>query len=157
MPIEAVGLNYDRIWKLFKKGSRELLFDELGQLGFAQGAYFCGCELSIFEQHEGWNTANAKFGGDVAILIHIEFGDLQFALVGGCGLVQNGGDHFAWTTPLGPKVDQDRLGCVQDCRLESGIRQVLDKFVGHVDPRFWIDSKANGWPCCQAGVPWGFI
>ncbi len=57
----------------------QLLVNKGRQLRFAHGAHFGGSQLSTFEQHECGDAADAKFGGNVAVFVHIHLGDLQLA------------------------------------------------------------------------------
>mgnify|MGYP000042851676 CR=1 FL=1 len=109
----------------------QLLVNEGCQLRFAHGAHFGGRQLAAFEQHECGNAADAKFGGNLAVFVHIHLGDLQFAVVSGGNFVQDGGDHLAWTAPCGPVVDQHRLVSKQDVGFESGVGDVFDQVAGH--------------------------
>ena len=61
----------------------DLFVDEGHQLRFAQRAHFGGSERAVFEEHEGRNTANAKFSGDFSVFIDIHFGNVQLACIGG--------------------------------------------------------------------------
>ena len=52
------------------------------------------------------------FGRRRLVVVDVEFGDLELARVFRGDLVEDGRDHLAWAAPLGPVVDQYRLG---DC------------------------------------------
>jgi hypothetical protein len=111
--------------------SSQLLVNECGQLRFAHGTHFGGGQLTIFENHQGWNAPNAKFGRDVAVFIDIHFGNLQFAFVARCNFVQNGGNHLARTAPFSPKINDDRLVGFEHVGLKSGVGCVFDQIAGH--------------------------
>ena len=114
-----------------QKVSGQLLIDECGQLGLAHGAHFGGCQLTAFEYHERWNATNTEFGGDVTVVIHVHFGDLQFAFVSSGHFVKDGGDHFARATPLGPKVNDHRLAGMEHVGFKCGVCNVFDQIAGH--------------------------
>ena len=107
---KAPAMNAHR--QALKGNSGELLVDESGQLGLAHGAHFSGGELAIFEHHQGRDASDAEFGRDVAVFIDIHLGNLQLALVAGGNFVQNRGNHFARTAPLGPEIDHNWLACL---------------------------------------------
>ena len=111
--------------------SSQLLVDECGQLGLAHGPHFGGSQLATFEDHECRNATNAEFGGDVAVVIHIHFGDLQFAFVGRGHFVQDGGDHFARPAPFGPEINDHGLAGLEHVGFESGVGNVFDQIAGH--------------------------
>ena len=109
----------------------DLFVDEGHQLGFAQSADFGGSECAVFKEHQSRNTANAKFGGDFPVFIHIHFGNVQFACIGGRNLVQNRRNHFARPAPFSPVVHQYRMGRFQHFGFKSGIGDVFDEIAGH--------------------------
>ena len=53
----------------------------------------------------------------------IQLGDLDAILILGCNLIQDRGDHFAGTTPLGPEIDEHRHGRFKDFLGEIGISE----------------------------------
>ena len=42
-----------------------------------------------------------------------------------------GGDHFAMTTPFGPKIDQHRGAGLQDVLVKRSVGYVLNEIAGH--------------------------
>jgi hypothetical protein len=101
------------------------------QLRFAECPDFRSSELAFVEDHQGGDAADAKFAGDVAVVIDVELGDLQLAVVGSGQLIQRGGDHFAGAAPFGPKVHEDGLVSLQHVGFEAGIGDVFDEVAGH--------------------------
>ena len=114
-----------------RETSGQLLVDESCELRFAESAHFGGSQLAIFEDHQSGDAANAIFGRNVAIFIHVHFGNLQLTFVACSHFVQNGGNHFAGATPLSPKVDNDWLARLQDIGLKGGVGGVFDQIAGH--------------------------
>ncbi len=102
-----------------------------GELRFAECANFRGGELAFVEDHEGGDAAYAEFGRHVAVFVHVEFGDLQFAVVGSSELVQRWGDGFAGAAPFSPEIDQDGLVGLQDVGFEGCVGDVFDEVAGH--------------------------
>ena len=111
--------------------SGQLLVDESGQLRLAHGTHFGGRELAALEDHECGDAANAKLGGDVAVVIDVHLGDLQLAFVGAGHFVQDGGNHFAGAAPFGPEVHHHRLAGLEDVGFEGGVGGVFDQIAGH--------------------------
>ena len=127
-----------------KLGSgRQLLVDELRQLGFAEGAHLGGRQLTILEKHQRGDAADAKFGGNVSVFIHVHFGDLKLAIVGAGSFIQDGGDHFAGTTPFSPKINQYRLLRIQNSGFESCSGNMLDEIACHEESLVLGQSKGN--------------
>jgi hypothetical protein len=114
-----------------KPASGQLLVDEGGQLRLAHGAHFGGRELAALEDHEGGDTADAELGGDVAVVVHVHLGDLEFAFICGGHFVQDRGNHFAGAAPFGPEVDHHRLARLEHVGFESGVGNVFDQIAGH--------------------------
>ena len=59
-------------------------------------------------------------------LVYIDFGDLDRATLFDGDLLEDRGNHLAWAAPLGPEVDQDRLGGCADLLVEGVLGQVAD-------------------------------
>ena len=113
-------------------GSGQLLIDELGQLGLAQGPHLGRGQLTVFEQHQGGDATDAKFGRDVAVFVHIHFGNLQFALVTIGDIVQDRGNHLARAAPLGPVVHQHRCSRLENIGFKGLVGDVFDEVAGPV-------------------------
>jgi hypothetical protein len=114
-----------------RQASGQLLVDECGQLGLAHGAHFGGGELSTFEDHERGDAANTEFGGNVAVVVHVHFGDLQLAFVSGGHFVEDGGNHFAGAAPFSPKINHHGLAGLKDVGFKCGVGNVFDQIAGH--------------------------
>lgn len=69
--------------------------------------------------------------GQGAVLVHIDLGNLQSALVCIGQIVQYRGDHLARATPFGPEIHQDRFAGLQYSCIEVGIADMLN-LVAHV-------------------------
>jgi hypothetical protein len=114
-----------------KKSSSQGLIHKRSQLGFAQCAHF-GCrELAFVEDHERGDAANAEFAGDASVVVDVELGDLELAVVGGGHFVQGGGNHFAGAAPFGPEINEHGHAGLQYISLEAGIGDGFDEGVGH--------------------------
>ena len=116
------------------------------ELRFAQRADFGGGELAFVEDHEGGDAANAEFAGDVAVFIDVEFGDLQFAVVGRGQFVERWRNRFARAAPLGPEVNEHGLVGLQHVGFERCVRDVFDEVAGHDELSFvvmWIGMLAD--------------
>ena len=114
-----------------KPVSNQLLVDESGQLRFAHGAHFGGSQLSVLEDHQGGDAANAELGGNVAVVVHIHLGDLQLAFVSAGHFVQDGGNHLAGAAPFGPEVNHDRVARLEHLGFKCGVGNVFDQIAGH--------------------------
>ena len=62
-------------------------------------------QLTIFENHQGWDAADAEFGRYLCILVNVHFSDDGFAFVFASELLHNGANHLTWTAPFGPEID----------------------------------------------------
>ena len=103
------------------------------QLGLGQGTDLGRGELAALEQHQGRDAANAELGGNVTVLVHVHLRNLQAAVVIFGDFIQDGRNHLARATPLGPVVHEDGRGGLQDVLLEARVGNVLDEFAGHDD------------------------
>jgi hypothetical protein len=56
--------------------SNHVLANKFSQLAFVQGAYLGGGQLTILEEHQGWNTPNTEFGRDFPVVVDIHLGNL---------------------------------------------------------------------------------
>ena len=112
-------------------------------MGFAHGAHFGGGELTAFEHHQGGNATNAKFARDVAIFVHVHFGDLELAFVSGGHFIQDGGNHFARTAPFGPIVHQNGFVRLQHVDFKTGVGDMFDQIAGHDVHSFFIGDRAT--------------
>ena len=139
--VQALLQNKKAPWGAFviraeKNSSSKGLVNKRSQLRFAQCADFRGSELAFVEDHQRGDAANAEFAGDIAVLVDVEFGNLQFASMGGGEFIQGRGDHFAGAAPFGPKIDEHGLVGLQYISLKAGIGDVFDQVAGHKSSRF---------------------
>ncbi|MCY1440258.1 hypothetical protein D9M71_565250 [compost metagenome] len=70
-------------------------------------------------------------GRGFLVVVDVQLGDGQFALVGSGDVVQNRSDHFARAAPFSPVVDQHRAFSLQDFGFEGGVGDVFDKIAAH--------------------------
>ncbi|MNS70762.1 hypothetical protein D3C72_1041100 [compost metagenome] len=82
-------------------------------------------------------------GGQGAVLVHVDLGDLGAAVVGVGQLVQGGGDHLAGATPFGPEIDQHRFLGIQYGAIKVGIADVYN-LVAHLGFSSWIAPGQAG-------------
>jgi hypothetical protein len=90
------------------------MFNRLGDLRFQVAlrgeSYDSIGDDAIFENQDGWNRANFEFAGDLAVIVYIDFADFYFVAEFGGKLFKDRSDRFAWATPWGPEVYDDRDG-----------------------------------------------
>ena len=108
-----------------------MIVQEGRQLGLGQSAHFGGSKLTILEQHQGGNAAYAKLRGNVAVFVDVHFGDLNLLGMALGHFIQQGGDHLAGATPLGPEVNQNRLAGLENVGFKRGVGDVFDGFAAH--------------------------
>lgn len=92
---------------------------------FDSAPTFGGFDITVLEQHQRRDTTHAILGRGFLILVDIELGNGQLASVGVSDFVQDRGDHFAWTAPLSPIVDQYRAFGLEYVSLEASVANMF--------------------------------
>ena len=69
-----------------------------------------GCRLAVLEQDHCRNRHDAVLQRQALLLVDVDLHELHRVLALLDDLVEDGRDGVAWTTPLGPEVDDD--GCL---------------------------------------------
>ena len=105
------------------------------QLGFGQGADLGGLDITVLEQHQGWDAADAVFWWRILVFVDVELGHFQATSVFLGDLIQDRGDHFAWAAPFSPVIDQHWDLRLQHFLLESGVAQMRNMFA-HCEPLY---------------------
>ena len=85
-----------------------MLGNKGGELGFVNRAHLGGSCLSILEQDQRRNAADAKLGRCARVFVHVEFYNFELADIFVSNLLEDWRDHAARSAPLCPEVDQDR-------------------------------------------------
>ena len=67
------------------------------------------CKFAIFEKEKGRDVPDAILHREVAILVYIAFTNDNLAVKFFCQLLNVGSDHFAWSAPRSPKINDYRL------------------------------------------------
>src|SRR5690606_30925625 len=70
----------------------------------------------------------AEFGGCIGIVVDVDLGNDNTALVLPGGFVEQGRDHFAGAAPGRPVVDQYGNVGIDDVGLERGVAHMFDGF-----------------------------
>jgi len=109
-----------------------MLFDLGFQIGFSDESNELLGDLAILEEYEGRNGADVELGGDLAVLIDVDFCNAQFPGHFPGQLFEDGRDGFAGSTPRGPEIDQQGDGGRIDRTFEIIGSEVLDIF-GHIE------------------------
>lgn len=74
--------------------------------------------FAVLEEQEQRDRAHVVFDGEFAGFIHVHLADFGGTFEFGGNLVDHRADHFAGTTPFGPKVHEDGHGGIDDFGLE---------------------------------------
>ena len=85
--------------------------------GLGAGTHGLRGDLAALHDHQSGNAADAKLGGKIKGLVHINLADLHIAPLPG-DLLQNGSNHPAGTAPGGKEVQQNGAGGFQDLTAE---------------------------------------
>jgi hypothetical protein len=88
--------------------------DVLLQIAFGTHSHDLSRDLATLEKQQRWNGADAVFRGQSLLLVNIDFSDANATVVFAGKLVKQRADHFAWTAPLGPKIDDYRTWNAKD-------------------------------------------
>src|SRR5665647_1169080 len=99
--------------------SRELL----EQLTLALGSHDASGRLPVLEKDQGGDAHHIEPPGDVQVVVDVQLGHLQLALLLGGDLLEYGGDHLARATPFGPEVHEDRNVCGLDMLIKASVTQ----------------------------------
>src|SRR3954467_6427404 len=85
----------------------DVAVNEGRQLRLGNRAHLGSLEVAVLEEHQRGNPANAVLGRGGLVLVDVELGHLQAALVFAGDLVERRSDHLARTAPLRPVVHED--------------------------------------------------
>ena len=86
--------------------------------------------FTVLHENEGRNSADTKFHSELALGHNVHLGDFGGVANFCCNFVENGREHFARSTVLGPKVDHHRNGGVFGFADVVVIGEVYNRFVG---------------------------
>jgi hypothetical protein len=125
-----------------EKSSGDGLIHKRRELRFAECPDLGGSELAFVEDHQGGDAADAEFAGDVAVVVHVELGDLELAVICTGQLIKGWSDHFAGAAPFGPEIDEHGLVGLEHVGFEAGIGDVFDEVAGH-DVFFRLSDKGS--------------
>jgi hypothetical protein len=103
-----------------ESGSQEAV-DVLLQIAFGTHSHDLPRDFAIFEKEQSWNGADAVFSGQGLLLINIDFANANTSIVFAGKFIQQRADHFAWSTPLGPKIDDHWAGDAKDLFRKIGL------------------------------------
>jgi hypothetical protein len=79
------------------------------QIFFARHAGHLIAQLSIFEEEQRWDGPNVVPERKTLVFVDVNFGDFDRVGLFTRNLIQQRRNHFTWTTPFRPKIDDDRL------------------------------------------------
>src|SRR5229473_3381322 len=88
-------------------------------------------DVAVLEQHQRRDTADAELRRHALVLIHVDLGDLQPALVFPGDLVEDRRDGLAGAAPFGPVVHQHRGVRLQDLGVESVVGDMAYVWTAH--------------------------
>src|SRR5207248_428721 len=75
-------------------------------------------QLSVLKKQQRWDRSNVILERETLVLVHIDLGYLDRFRLFLRNLVQKRRDHFAWPTPLGPEIHDDRFVALIDFAIE---------------------------------------
>ena len=110
--------------------------EEFAQLRFRQGAGKAVDQLPVLDQHHGRDRADLERGGELLLLVDIDLGQQERAVVIGGEFFQDRPELLARPAPFGPEIDQHRhlqrfLDDVGFERIGGGVEDVGFGGVGH--------------------------
>src|SRR5690606_13372556 len=118
----------------------EVAVQKNSKLRFRQGADLARDHGAVLEQHQGRYAAHRVLGGGRRILVHVQLGDLDAAVVVAGDLVEDRRDHLARATPFGPVVDEHGGVRLQHVLVERVVANLLDCHLNSLD----IGAPASG-------------
>src|SRR5438309_1005954 len=108
-------------------------------------------DVAVLEQHQRRDAADAEFSRHALVLIHVDLGDLQPALVFLGDLVEDRRDGLAGAAPLGPVIHQHRGVRLQDLGVESVVGDMAYVWTAHGSFQGG-DAEPPLWGC-RRGIP----
>src|SRR5687767_1500622 len=117
-------LSWKSAWQSLK--ASDVAVKKGRELGLGQRADAGRLDVAVLEQHQGRDAADAELGRRELVLVDVDLGDLQPALVFLGHLVEDRRDRLARPAPLGPVVDQHRGVGLQDLGLEGVVGDTAD-------------------------------
>src|SRR5688500_6484436 len=117
-------LSWKSAWESLK--ASDVAVKKGRELGFGQRADAGRLDVAVLEQHQRRDAADAELGRRELVLVDVDLGDLQPALVFLGHLVEDRRDRLARPAPLGPVVDQHRGVGLQDLGLEGVVGDAAD-------------------------------
>src|SRR4029453_10370242 len=109
------------------------------QLTLTLGPHQALLRRAILEDDERGDAHDVVAAGDVWILVDVQLGDADLARMLAGDLIEDRGDHFARSAPLGTEVDDHRLGRGANRLVERGVGEGGYAF-NHVQVTFlWCD------------------
>ena len=86
---------------------------------FAPTRRLAGC--AVLENDQGRDAHDVEAAGQVGLLVDVDLGDPDLALLLAGDLLEDRGDHLARPAPLGPEVDEDGLVGAADRLVERRV------------------------------------
>src|ERR1035441_1291312 len=93
------------------------------EIAFAAQADHLICHLTLMKKQESWNRTDTILRGQLPVLIHVHFADLDLSVVLRGEFIQNRSDHFAGAAPLRPEIYQHGSGGLQHFGCKVLLRQ----------------------------------
>jgi hypothetical protein len=114
---------------------------EFAQFTFGYGAHKPVYGLTVFKQHAGGDAFDAEGGGQLLLLVRVNFDQLEATPIGNLHLLQEGPQSFARTTPRGPKIDQNGGG--HGGRNDFGFKCFYGD-INHIYQTYGLNLKIQG-------------
>ena len=105
----------------------DLSGEPFGELGFGHAADAGVDDFAAFEDHQGRNAAYAVFGRGFGGFVDVDFHDLDLVFHFACDFFDDRHQHFAWTAPFCPEINENRAFVFDDDGLEIFIGDSLDR------------------------------
>ncbi len=85
--------------------SRYLRFEFLGEHVLGHGAYLLVNDLTVLENQQRGNAADAEFHRGLGVGVNVNFAHYHFAFVFAGQFLHYGAYHAAGAAPFGPEID----------------------------------------------------
>ena len=118
-PAQAQKSPWHEPWAFEKQTMSGNQLVETGFEGtFAFGADGLFHDLAVLDEQEGRDGTDTELGGEILLLIHVYFADLDLAGVFASEFVKHGANGLAGSAPFGPKVHEHGRGGLQRFRFK---------------------------------------
>ena len=133
----VTGLYYSRIADLISDSSLrdlQIVVNKCGKLRFGQCTHLGAFHFTVHEQHQCRNAAYSIMLRRRWVIINVQFGYREFAIIIFGNFIQNWGNHLTRAAPFRPIINQYRACGFKYCLIKITIIHMKDEVAHIVSP-----------------------